>query len=237
MKTSTLLIITAILLTLGCLTAFDIDMKKTYLSGNYKNRFKDMEFVPLTAVQNLKFMQADMIGIKIEKGDKEGIWVGKHLKGKIAFKMNADELTLGLSDEGKETKFNSYTNEVIIITKKLNTLSAQPSAKKDEGKRYGTTPILISGYQSGSLDLHIGSGLSVSLDKMRLNLLKALIGDKHSVNAELSLSSDIRIDSARFTIPGAGRLTLLDPGIVKTSYDLSDRATVTLSGKLVHLVK
>jgi len=237
MKTSTLLITIAILLTLGCLTAFNIDMKKTYLSGNYKNRFKNMEFIPFSGVEKLRLRDADIIGIKVEKGNKEGIWIDNHLEGEVTLKVIADELLLGLSDKGKVTKSFSYTNEIIIVTRELKNLSAEPSAKKDEDKHYGKTQITVSGYQSAALNLEIGSGVGISLQEMNLSLLKAVIGDKNTGNAELTLSSDTKIDSAMFTIPGAGKLTLMDPKILKTSYNLSDQASITLSGKLVHLVK
>ena len=128
-------------------------------------------------------------------------------------------------------------NEIIIVTKELKNLSAEPSAKKDKDKHYGKIPVTVSGYQSAALNLEIGPGVAVSLHEMNLNLLKTVIGDKDTGNAELTLSSDTRVDSAQFNILGASKLTLMDPKIVKTTYHLSDQATITLSGQLVRLVK
>jgi len=72
---------------------------------------------------------------------------------------------------------------------------------------------------------------------MEMQTFNAIVGSKTSKDAELTLSSDTKINNATLNVPGNSKLTLMDPKIVKTNYLLSDSATVSLNGKVVQMIK
>ena len=235
MKTSTIMIITAVLITLGCLTAFNFKVKEVYLTGAYKSRFRDMEFTPLKGVEKLDIEGANRHGIQVEQGDKEGIWIRNNIKDRFVVTVDQQTLKLSLSKLGKEFGFRSW-GSVIIITKKLNSVvTGSYLSPKNEADNAGE--VNISGYQGDHLDLQISHGVNIYLGKLQLNTLTANVGDKEQGNAGLTIGSETKINAAQLNVPGSSNLDLQDPKIVKVSYNLSDSATVSLSGKVVRMIK
>lgn len=237
MKTSTMLLITAILVVFGCLTAFNIDLKKSYLTGEYKSRFRDMKFTPLKGIDEIDIQTADLYAVSIEQGDKEGIWISKNDGFKINFTTKQN--TLFLHDGGEAER---SWGTVVIITKKLKTVVTQSVPKlRTVNNGYvmpdEVTSATITGYQLSHLDLRVSSAVKVFFNMMQIDTLNATIGNKQKGGAELVLSPNTKINSAQFEVPGNGKLTLMNPNITKSSYLLSDSATVTLNGKPTHLLQ
>lgn len=244
MKTSTMFIITAILVTLVSLFAFDYSIKKVYLTGEYKSRFNGMDFTPLSEVEKLNIETAKLRGIQIEYGAKEGIWIDRSIKEKIKFDVNQHTLNLGASEASKNDKDLWINGHIVIVTKKLSGvatisdfISSDEAIKKHERFREGSSQIIMEGYNLGQLDLQIASFVSIYLHRMEVQTLNATVGTKIGYGAELTLSSDTKINNATLNVPGNSKLTMLDPKIVKTNYLLSDSATVSLNGRVVQMIK
>lgn len=236
MKTSTMIIITAVVIIMGCLTAFNYNLKGEYLSGEYKSRFKNMDFTSLKGIEKLDIQHANLLGVLIEQGDKEGVWINRDIIDQVHYKVNAQVLTLR-ADQGETDGFVAQRGGVIIVTKMLNTVKTSPDTKESKGYFRGPGEISINGYQLDRLDLEVGKDVRVSLNNMKLNSLHAAVGDKAHGRAELLISADTKINTAQMDLPGASRLTLLNPTIVKATYNICDSATVTLSGKVVQMIK
>lgn len=236
MKTSTMIIITAVVIIMGCLTAFNYNLKGEYLSGEYKSRFKNMDFTSLKGIEKLDIQHANLLGVLIEQGDKEGVWINRDIIDQVHYKVNAQVLTLR-ADQGETDGFVAQRGGVIIVTKMLNTVKTSPYTKESKGYFRGPGEISINGYQLDRLDLEVGKDVRVSLNNMKLNSLHAAVGDKAHGRAELLISADTKINTAQMDLPGASRLTLLNPTIVKATYNICDSATVTLSGKVVQMIK
>lgn len=236
MKKSSIMIITAVLVTLGSLTAFNIDVKKVYLTGAYKSRFRDMEFKSLKGIENLDLQNADEMGIEVQYGTKEGIWIHKSVKDQITANIEGQTLKIGIDKNTKEDRAIGW-GRVIIITKKLSKVSTTSHLHIVQDNYYYAAQVSISGYQEGNLDLQISDGVSFSLSSCKLDKLTANIGDVKYGKGDLHMGSDMKINTATFNIPGASSLNLEAPNITKVTYNLSDSATVTLSGKLVQMIK
>lgn len=236
MKKSSIMIITAVLVTLGSLTAFNIDVKKVYLSGAYKSRFRDMEFTSLKGIENLDLQNADQMGIEVQYGTKEGIWIHKSVKEQITTNIVGQTLKIGIDKNSKEDGGIGW-GRVIIITRKLGKVNTTSNLHITQENSYYDAQVSISGYQEGNLDLQISDGVSVSLSSCKLNQLTANIGDEKYGKADVHMGSDMKINTATFNIPGMSSLTLAAPDITKVTYNLSDSATVTLNGKLVQMIK
>jgi hypothetical protein len=236
MKTSTIMIIAAVLVTFASLTAFNIDVKKIYQSGAYKSRFRGMDFTDLKGVDNINIQSADRMTIRIEQGDKEGIYITGDAKNNVIPSIKANTLTLDLSAESKSTGYRSWS-DIIITTKNIATLNLGSSNVNDPGKGYKEGDVSLKGFKLNNLDLTIGKFVNVSLEGISINTLKAQVGNEKDGRAKLSISSDTEINSAQFDVPGASTLELYNPKLVKAVYNLTDSATVTLSGKVVNIIK
>jgi hypothetical protein len=236
MKTSTMIIITAVLIIMGCLTAFNYNLKGEYLNESYKSRFRNMKFAPLKGVEKMDMQDANLLGATIEQGDKEGIWINNDILDKVQYVQHGNVLTLKAAKDYKTNEVITQSNGVIVVTKTLSSVMTTPNSQVSD-KYMASAGIGISGYQLDSLDLQIGRHISLSLDKMNINTLHANVGDKAHGQAALVLSSGMKINTAELNVPGNSRLDLYNPLIVKATYNICDSATVTLSGRPVKMIK
>ena len=236
MKKSTIMITAAVLVILGSLTAFNIKIKQIYLTGSYKSRFNGMDFTPLNGLENIDIQNANKLGIKIEQGEKEGIWIGKTSKDIHQLDFHDHTLKMGFSEEAKKNGYYSW-DEVVIITKNLKKVKTMPYISNPEDANNITGTLEIKGYQIKNLDLQVGLGGTFFLYKMQMDTLNAIVGDEKNGKAALYISSDTKINTANLNVPGKSTLTLADPKITKAVYNLSDSATVSLNGKMVQLIK
>jgi hypothetical protein len=237
MKTSSMLIGIALLLIVGCLTAFNIELKKEYLTGNYKSKFKDMEFVALKGVAQLNIQDANVLIVDIEQGAKEGIWLRKSTMENIQYKANGQLLALGLSTSGKSAGYRSARTDVILVTHQLNKVNTHTDDGKNNLVEYGANNLRISGYNAKAFDLVLSPSVGIEMNTMTIGSLSAVIGGQAKGNASLQITGNTQINSASFNVPGASKLTLTDARITKTVYQLSDSATVTLNGKLMNMIR
>lgn len=195
-----------------------------------------MNFTPLKGIENLDIETANRIGIQVEYGTKEGIWIYKDIKDQIVTSIDQNTLKINLSKSGEHGNSLSFNN-LIVIVRKISKVNCSSYFTTQQEREYSPGQISISGFQQGNLDLQISRGVTVYLGASKLNTLNANIGTKKDGGAALNISSDTKIDNASFTIPGSSTLGLAAPNITKVTYNLSDSATVTLSGKLVQMIK
>jgi len=236
MKTSTIMIITAVVLTFASLTAFNIDIKKVYQSGAYKSRFRGMDFTALNGVDDISILSADRMSVQIEQGDKEGIWISSGDKYDVIPKVKGNTLVLDLAAGSKSTGFRSWA-DIIIITKNVAKLNLGSSGDNRHDAGYNNGDLHLKGYKLDTLDLNISRSVNVYLEATGINNLIAKVGNEIEGKAKLSISSNTEINSAQFNVPGASILELYNPKVVKAVYNLTDSATVTLSGKVVKMIK
>ena len=239
MKTSTILIFTTVLVILGFLVAFNFKMKQEYDYELGKGQYQFMEFTTLKGVEKIDFKLADGSRVKIVQGTKEGMWINKRVRDNVTFKIADHTLSLSLSHEHTRTEFSSWNADIVITTKILKAVEAHAyysNRSEFKSNSEGTCFVDIDGHQPGLFDLKIGEYVNVTLDHMQIDTLKADIGEI-SKKAELTLLSGVKAKVAEINIPGNGRLNLYNPMIVKTSYNLSDVATVAVNGKVMKMIK
>lgn len=234
MKLSTIFIITAIIITLICLAVFNFDLKASFLRGDYKNPFYGLEYNAVKQTNSLEIAAANKISIRVEQGKKEGLWLADRIKGKLVWSKEGNVLKIDLTAEAKEGDFEVYGHELILVTQNISKIITHPYFEKayPNKLRYQGN-VSIYGFQQDSLTLDLGPSIFAYLDKMKLSVLNAVIGDQKLGNSNLTLSNRNEIRSASFNIPGESSLELQNPSIIKTNYTVTDKATVSLSGKVV----
>lgn len=239
MKRSNMLLIAAVLITLVCLTTYNYKLKATYLTKEYKNAYRGMTFKPLKDVQKLIINSANLLDIEVKQSNKEGVWIQNKWENNLKLSLHNNELTIDLkSDSGRSELASANGNKIIILTKDLNSITTTeaPHAKNPaSASLYGN--LEVGNYQTDHLDLSISPLVTVKLNTMKINTLNATVGTKTGEAGQLILTADNQIQTARFDVPGNGNLQLNDPKIIKTSYNLSERARVNLDGKVLQQFK
>ncbi|MBC8987473.1 hypothetical protein H9X96_17025 [Pedobacter sp. N36a] len=239
MKTSNMLIVAAIIVTLGMLTTYNFSLKAAYQAGEYKNRFHNSEFTEFKNIETLNVTAANLMAIVVEPGQKEGIWVRNRIKDRLVLKQDGTTLTIGLTDEARKTSRSTGADDIVLVLNSLNKLDTKAffldKTEVTDGRRYGGE-VALRGIKATNLELQLGSGTAVSMDKVILKNLKAVVGAEGDA-AVLDLNTANEIEFADFEVPGASRLSLNNPKIVKTRYNLSDNATVTLNGAALQVIK
>lgn len=229
------MITAAVLIILGSLTAFNVKIKQIYLSGSYKSKFNGMDFMAIKGLEKLNIEDANALGIQVEQGNTEGVWIRGDQKSKFLVDFKNHTLKIGLNGEGKK-EGTTYWGDIVIVTKTLSGISSSSSTKEND-PRYNSGTITLIGLQLNQLDLQISDGVTASLNNMQMDVLNATVGDQNRGNASLNISSDTHIKTAQLNVPGKSNLTLADPKITKAVYNLSDSATVSVNGKMVQLIK
>lgn len=239
MKTSNMLIIAALIISLGMITTYNFSLKAAYEAGNYKNRFNESEFTEIKNIKTLNVADANLISIVVEAGQKEGIWIRKRVKDRLVLKQNGEVFTIGLTDKAKEDNRRTGYDDIVLFTNSLNKLKTTAfwpvGEKKTRENVYGGE-VSLKGLRTDNFDINVSSSTTVSVNKMVLKTLKAVVGGEKGT-ALLNLDSANQIEYADFEILGASHLSLSNPKIVKTRYDLSDKATVTLNGAALQEIK
>lgn len=231
MKTSTILILSAIAVVFISLTAFNFNLKASFAEGNYKNRFYGLEFIPIKNINEIDVMNGNRTSFTIEQGDREGIWVAKGDREEITWKQIGDTLQIGLSAKNDESRSYVYLNNMTVIVNKPNKISIHAGSNNNNEMQWNNGSITIKGLKQEQFDLHADNYTSVILTGSQLNQLKSTIGMKGPGASALELAKDNVIQSADFKVEGESALKLNSPRIIKTNYQLSDQATVTLNGK------
>lgn len=241
MKTSNMLLLTSVLVVLGCLTAYNFGLKAIYQTKDYKNEFSGMTFSALNGVEKLILKSANLMDVQIKKGNKEGVWVNKKLKDRLDISIDKQTASIGLAARNEKEELREPSGiRLIIFTKNLNSVitnSIADSGKVEDHAAHRTGSIEIRGYHSDNFQLTLSPATEVSMDYMQLNNFQSVVGTKTGYSSSLILASDNKINAAQFDIPGNGGLVLNNPKIIKAKYNLSERASVSLDGKVVQQLK
>lgn len=240
MKLSTIFIIATAVVSLGMLTAYNVSLKASYQKGGYKDRFNEMEFSSVKGLTAVQINAANKLAINIEKGGKEGLWIRDRIKSFVKISQAGATLTIDLTDEGKKRNLNRNDDDIILFSNTLSTISTIPYFTKEEdeaGWRYDDGDIRINGLKVDALNLLIGKFTSIYMNHVKTGTLKATVGEAGTGEAGLTVDSANEIAFADLSVPGKSKISLLNPKIVKTCYNLSDSATVTLNGTALEGMK
>ena len=238
MKTSTIFIALAIVFLIGCLAFYNFRIKHIYDTGEYRSRFKNMEFTSVKGVDRVKVINKNILDVQVEYGEKEGIWLNSKVKEAVKFEVKGDVLEVKVSDAGLRDKVTAGMGQIIVMVKGLKSVSSTPYVV--DGAKVGVvgvSGVRLSGFNAKGLDLEVAEGVGFYLDKMDVGTLNAKVGDEKNGLGELVLASGVKVGAAYFRVLGASKLTLLDPKIVKSSYDVSEKANVTLNGEVLKMLQ
>lgn len=235
MKTSSILILSAVAITFIAITAFNLHQKSIYTKGEWRKRFYGMEFIAMKNISQIDLPDADKFNLTIEKGEREGLYLYPESKDNLQWTQTNNHLKLEVNKKSKEgAPFRNQ--ELVLVLKDLKYLKTRQYESIKFQKSYDAGDITIKGFKTGMLKLDIGNRSNVYLDELEIDTLNASIGEIKG-DSRLSITKNNKFNTAVFDIPGESDLILLDPNITKTSYRLSDNATVTITGNALKIFK
>jgi hypothetical protein len=229
MKTSNKLLVAATTLIIIYLVAYDMTIKAEYLKGDYKSRFYQLDKLSLTGFDGIENNVANTAKLTVEQGPKFGIWLDKKAKDDLVLTTHNKTLSINYKAGVKHEQYQSY--DIHIICPGLNRVS---TGYKSLTGLYGAGNAMttINGFNQDSMNLSIANNSFITLTQNKINNFTANI---HS--GLLSLTQTNTINGGDFDIENDGSLTVLDADIKNVTYHFADQATISLSGRALHLFK
>ena len=242
MKTSNKLILTAFILVLISLAAYDYLLKNEYDSGRYKDpnsnytelKFRDFDAVDIVSstAANVRFVQGPF-SVKLDKDAAEFTFVkqnGKRLIIDARFRYNY--------------LYNQNPYLLIISCPKLSAINADAfytaknvtvidtTAREDWNMR----KILIAGFKLDSLSINQSYGSTVVLANNSIKVLNATVGIMPQSGSKIDILNTNNIQQGNIKILNKSSFAL-EGGITGTlNYQLADSAKMTVSASAQHII-
>lgn len=234
MKTSNKLLLTAILIIIVSMVAYDLALRAEYRKGTYKSRFYGMEKVGFKGFKNIDNRVANLIDIHIEHGDNFGVWVNNDMKDRIKITQNGAELVIDTAIRNS-TGSNNFYGKIVITCPSLDKVTTSSVFFKKAGERYydNEATTALKGFDEQNLTLIINKSTHLNLDKSKIKRLDAIVGDSLSQHAYLFIGSSNQIEDAIISVPGKNVLNIENPKIVKSTFNISDSANISLGGSIL----
>lgn len=227
MKTSNKLLITATIIIIGYLVAYDFSLKAEYIKGDYKSRFYNMKRIPVSGFDAIENNAANFTDLTIEQGPEYGIWINERIKDKVVITKNNKTLLINYKADNGFT----YRHHMIITCPDLRSIITRPEFV--QGEQAAGAETQVTGFNQDMMTIQAANGTSIALVHNNINKLNAGTTDS---KATLTIHGENTIKDASFNILGRSELKLLNPAIAKSHFNYTDSTTMTLSGRALHIL-
>ena len=238
MKTSNILLLTAILIFLSYLVVYDFGLKSEYNSikkmglANYQKnkRFVEYQSVKVGAFENVNLEASNIIDVRVEYGEKEAVYVLKHLNEVTRISHTGHDLTIGLVKKDDSTYYPNRDFAVVVISPKIKKVTTSSFSKTDD---YWNHRNEISGFTQDSLSVFLQDMTKIDLIKNKFKRLTADVGTGMA-GGNLFVADDNKIESVKLTVKGKSSVVMLNTDIKSLEKQLSDSANVTFKGSIIN---
>jgi len=242
MKTSNKLILTAVLLLLFALTAYNYLLKAEYLSGRYKDpyrsyitlKFKDFDTVDVnsTTAVNVKFIQGPF-SVRVDADALDFAKIkqrGRCLEINAAFKRNYIQNPnpyIVVVSCPKLTEVN--TNAIFIAGNKqiIDTIFREDWRMRQN---------LIEGFKEDSLSIRQYYGSSIILSGNHISILNMVSGLNPGSFSKTEILNSNLFQQATVDVLNRSKFLLDGKAIKNLKYYLADSAKMTLTGSSQNLI-
>ncbi|TDN40467.1 hypothetical protein E4631_10930 [Hymenobacter sp. UV11] len=231
MKTSTTLLLAALLVLLASLTAYNMALRAEYRSGTYKDPLRNYQTLALRNFDAVRVPSASGLNVKIVAGPF-GVHVGKQAAAYVRITQQGQQLRVALAYPQQPEPLGRGET-VIISCPQLAALTIEGTysvaGKPQFNQLQAGGTVLVQGFRQDSLALRQDQSNQIRLAGNTLNQLRALVGTQAGSSPELEIGPDNRIQAASLTVNHQGRLDLKTV-IPHLRYHFSDSATAVFSG-------
>jgi hypothetical protein len=229
MKTSNRLLLAAIVITLGYLVAFDFSLKAEFLKGSFKGQFSNMKKLDLTNFNAVEHNAGNFYEVEIQQGAEYAVWINEDLADQVA--ITNHNKTLHIDYIGPNNKRHNFDHSIIIICPVITSVITHKLVPRSD--LYGSQTKII-GFMLDTLNVSADRSTEITLNKNTINKLEGKISDSQG---KLTINCDNKIKEAHFTVLGRSELSVLNPIIGKATYSYTDSATITVTGRALHLLQ
>jgi hypothetical protein len=238
MKTSNKLAIAAVLLILISLVAFDLMLKASYISGTYKNLFKDFVTLNFKDFNAINLGSSTASNIIVEQGPFR---VRIEPEAARFVKVSQHNKTLHIETAFPGNYENSRADYVLII-------SCPNLVKFDADARYMAgdlqiidtlasedfkwRPTIIRGFTLDSLSVTEKHASSIILTGNKIKVMHAVIGLSDGSRSNMIIQKNNQFDNADLNILNKSQLQLHEAVILNLKYKLADSAKLIINGAL-----
>jgi len=235
MKTSNKLLLSALIIFVISLGIYNTALKAEYLTGNYKDPFKDFNTLKFSDFDEIQINAANEIDVNITQGPNK-VRVSKRAGSNIKITQQGRKLVLDVVYE--KNKASHRGEEVLITCPNLKAISAfgwyTEGGKKitNNNSKFGNwdqQPIVIHGFKTDSLNIEQDNYTYLSLSHNTIGFLKANVGNTATATPILQIQNNI-IQKAELNMKQKSELRLNNLYIPQLTYHLGDSTKVSFSG-------
>lgn len=243
MKTSNKLILAAILLLVISLVAFDYLIRSEYVSGSYKNpykdfatlKFKDFDKVDISSstIANVKFVQGPF-SVKVDTNALEYVRIkqeGNRLQINAAFESNY------LYNPHPYIVFISCPELSEVNTNAIYTAGSKQVIDTTLREGWSMRQNLIEGFKQDSLSIRQTYGSSIIISGNQIRALKAIVGSDAGSESKITILKNNRLQNATLDILNRSKFLLDGKSIQNLNYHLADSAKLILTGAAQNILK
>ena len=236
MKTSNKLILVAILVTLVCLVAYDLLLKDTYMSGDYKIPYKSYVTLPWKNFDIVEVNSSTAANVQFVQGPFS-VKIDNFALEYTTIRQQGNRLQINAGFEGKYF-YNPQPYVLLISCPKLTKVYANATYYVDKHRITDTTvradwrmrKVLIDGFKQDSLSVEQDYGSTVILSNNIIRSVHAAIGKSKGSSSLIILEKSNQFDNASLDIGYKSKLELENCIIHHLAYHLSDSAKLIVSG-------
>jgi len=242
MKTSNKLAIAAVILILAAMFFYDLKLKAAYLSGDYKNPFRDFVALNFKDFNSIKLDASTAANIIVKQGPF-GVKIEPNGNNYVKVTQTGSKLNIDVGFSGNYQ--NSRYDYVMVITcPNLVKFDADakymagdlPVTDTLAGADFKWRPSIIRGFTLDSLSITAKHGSNIILTQNNIKSLKAAIGIGDGSASNMTIGTGNRFEKADLTMLNKSRLQILEASITDLKYQLADSAKLVLTGAAKKLI-
>jgi hypothetical protein len=239
MKSSYKLLILAVLLLFGSLTAYDFALKTEYEKGTYKDAFRNFSKLEYKNFDIIEINAANKVGVEIQYNKTFDVKISDRTKNYLKIKQVGSHLIVDLNINDSRT----YLGERVLIiqcpelrelkTDAIFLMNGKPVITKD----ISNTTVFVNGFKQDSLKLTMNNASFIKLINDQIKYLSANLAKDPLSESDLTIDQSNLISSADINVENKGKLTLKNVIVDNFHTTISDSAQVRLSGASLRLLK
>lgn len=242
MKTSNKLALAAVTLIMAAMLFYDLKLKAAYLSGDYKDQFRDYAALNFKNFNSIKLNASTAANIIVKRG---AFSVKIEPNGNNYVKVTQTGSTLNIDAAFSGNYQNARYDYVMLITcPKLVNFDADAKYMSGDllvtdtlaGADFKWRPSIIRGFSSDSLSITAKHGSNIILTQNNIKALKAVIGINDGSASDLTIGTGNHFEKADLTLLNKSRLQILEANIPDLKYQLADSAKLIITGAAKNLI-
>lgn len=241
MKTSNKLMLTAVIILLISMIAYDFALRAEYRKGDFRKPFYGMEKdTTLTGFTSIENRVADHVSVGVLQDKNTMIYNQHDFKENFKIYKNGSVLIIDVNEKKVKKLTKYHQSNVVIFCPSIEKLITEPdiqSKPSETDYAYENFTTTLKGFNLQKLQLNIGKLSTVILEGNKINQLQAVVGENSAQKSNLTIRSDNQINSAKIDVLGKNELRIENPIIVKKQFTVSDSATISMGGNFHNQLK